>query len=148
MSAFPPIKERLMAKVEKRADTGCWVWTGTMQNSKGYGSIYYDRKNERVHRVSYKLFIGPIPDGLFVLHRCDNPPCINPEHLFLGTPMDNTRDCLSKGRFPGQKATHCVHGHEYTKENTIISRHGRRSCRECYRQYKRNLYYRKKNEGR
>lgn len=76
--------------------TGCIEW----QKGGGgeYGSVQFNGKRERVNRVSYRLNVGEIPDGLFVCHHCDNPPCINPDHLFLGTQTDNMRDMASKGR--------------------------------------------------
>src|SRR5260370_21245414 len=76
---------------------GCWVYTGHL-NSKGYGQIKYNDKLELVHRISYRIMKGRIPKGLFVLHKCDNPPCFNPDHLFVGTQLDNIRDMISKGR--------------------------------------------------
>ena len=80
---------------------GCWEWSGA-RNGHGYGIIRIGGRagwTERCHRVSYALFIGPVAPGVKVLHRCDNPPCFNPEHLFGGTPQDNTNDMLSKGRW-------------------------------------------------
>lgn len=76
---------------------GCWEWVGATI-SKGYGMI----GRELAHRVSYQLFVGEIPSGLFVLHRCDNRSCVNPKHLFLGTNTDNMQDMLTKNR--GNKA--------------------------------------------
>lgn len=75
---------------------GCWAWDG-VTNDRGYGQV--DKRY--AHRVAYELFIGPIPDGLNVLHRCDNPPCSNPEHLFVGTQADNVADAKAKGRLRG-----------------------------------------------
>jgi len=71
----------------------CWYWTGHL-NSKGYGIF----KKKLAHRASYKLFVGPIPPDMLVCHTCDTPDCVNPEHLFLGTFKDNTRDMINKGR--------------------------------------------------
>lgn len=77
---------------------GCWLWTGN-HDTAGYGRFWFDA-NTRVpaHRVSYEFHYGPIPEGLFVCHHCDNPPCVNPAHLFLGTAQDNVSDMCAKGR--------------------------------------------------
>lgn len=75
--------------------TGCWNWVGAVANKKGYGSFFGDR----AHRVSYRTFKGEIPSDKHVLHRCDNPSCVNPEHLFLGTNKENIDDKMLKGRF-------------------------------------------------
>lgn len=77
--------------------TDCWEWTGS-RNQAGYGVVRMTDSSFPAHRVSYELFIGPIPEGWCVCHRCDNPPCCHPDHLFLGTPADNTRDMMSKDR--------------------------------------------------
>jgi hypothetical protein len=77
--------------------SGCWVWTGNL-DSKGYGRIRHKGQGQLVHRVAYDLSVGEIPEGLWVLHRCDNASCINPAHLFLGTPQDNVDDMIAKGR--------------------------------------------------
>jgi hypothetical protein len=87
-------KARLDERTDKSGD--CWVWTGP-KNNKGYGHFRMGR-DTRAHRVSYVLNVGPIPDGLFVLHRCDNPSCVRPDHLFLGTHQDNMDDRTRKGR--------------------------------------------------
>lgn len=77
---------------------GCWVWDGSA-NPAGYGVVWTnDKALVGAHRYSYELHIGPIPEDLHVLHRCDNPPCVRPGHLFLGTAADNVRDMVQKGR--------------------------------------------------
>lgn len=88
------ISDRLSFYTNK-TDT-CWNWTGS--NHKSYGKILINGKSHYTHRISYEISVGPIPKGLHVLHRCDNPACINPEHLFLGTPLDNALDRKLKGR--------------------------------------------------
>jgi hypothetical protein len=75
----------------------CWQWTKSVQVS-GYGQFTMDNKLIRAHRFAWLLFNGPVPDGILVCHKCDNPPCCNPEHLFLGTHADNARDKVLKGR--------------------------------------------------
>lgn len=85
---------RFMKKV-KKSNNGCWLWTGAKSR---YGYFKSCGKSERAHRYSWILFRGDIPDGMFVLHKCDNPLCVNPDHLFLGTQTDNMRDAQTKGR--------------------------------------------------
>lgn len=96
---FIPIEDRFWAKVHK-TDT-CWLWTASLRN-KGYGAFTYEVNGkpvqDRAHRYSYQLHVGDIPPGLFVLHRCDTPACVNPDHLFLGTNQDNVDDMIAKGR--------------------------------------------------
>jgi len=92
------IRNRFLKFVDKRLKNGCWLWTGT-RHGKGYGHFQIGKKSEKAHRFSYLEFVGPLNDK-HVLHKCDNPPCVNPKHLFLGTNLDNVRDKLTKGRQP------------------------------------------------
>lgn len=91
-----PFLERFLERINKT--DACWLWTG--ETSYGYGTLNQDGSTKGIlaHRFSYKHFVGPIPDGLCVLHRCDNPPCVRPDHLFTGTRGDNNRDMAAKGR--------------------------------------------------
>ena len=90
--------DRFWPKVDKSGD--CWPWTGT-RLPKGYGQFGRGRRGAgmaKAHRISWELHYGPIPEGLCVLHHCDNPPCVRPDHLFLGTQSDNLADMTAKGR--------------------------------------------------
>ena len=92
-----PINERLARRSKVDQNTGCIEWTG-YKNKKGYGVIKIKNKVHLAHRVAWELANGPIPDALLVLHKCDNPSCINPAHLFTGSNADNMADMVKKGR--------------------------------------------------
>lgn len=107
-----PISERFWLKVRKGDVDSCWVWTGGT-NADGYGRIRAEGCHalQQAHRVSWELHNGqPVPDSLMVLHRCDNPPCVNPAHLFLGTNTDNMRDMAKKGRNKSANNTRLTEG--------------------------------------
>lgn len=90
--------QRFWSKVARRAPGECWEWIGS-RFPRGYGRLKLNRKTAYAHRVSWELAHGvPVPDGLCVLHRCDNPPCVNPAHLWSGTMADNMHDRDAKGR--------------------------------------------------
>lgn len=139
--------ERVIANLPAVLGDGCWEWCGSRVGA-GYGRLIVEGQAIGAHRLAYEVFVGPIPDGLWVLHHCDNPPCVNPDHLFLGTALDNTRDMLAKGRgilgrtFPGQHRTRCVHGHEFTDVNVIRFGDGAPRCRTCART--RNTAYKQR----
>lgn len=91
------IDERFWEKVDRKGEKECWLWIGNI-GANGYGQLSIKNKTISAHRLSWTLNYGPILDGLFVLHECDNPPCVNPNHLFLGTNKDNILDAIAKGR--------------------------------------------------
>lgn len=80
-----------------KKNTGCWEWSGA-KTYNGYGRVKFKNVAWMAHRLSYTLNVGEIPEGLIVMHSCDNPSCINPEHLTVGTQKDNMEDCKAKGR--------------------------------------------------
>jgi hypothetical protein len=104
-----PLRERLERKLDRSGGpNACWPWQGATDH-KGYGVIGLGRRadgTDRTHQVAWMLAHGPIPRGLCVLHKCDNPPCCNDAHLFLGTIADNNRDMVAKGRHAWTKNPH------------------------------------------
>jgi hypothetical protein len=119
MAIFVKRKSNLsdfLRKVEK-TDT-CWVWTGS-KKPKGYGQFGVNYKVVTAHRYAYENFIGSIPDGMVVMHTCDNPPCVNPDHLKLGTVADNNKDRDEKGRTA--RTSGQAHGCSKLTDNDIIT---------------------------
>ncbi len=135
---------------------GCWMWVAGI-NSRGYG-IFRTEEQYLSHRTSFSIYKGIIPPDMCVLHSCDNPPCVNPNHLFLGSQADNIHDMNLKGRgnyMTGIRAAQvasqaarkakvqCASGHKYTPENTYIWR-GIRQCRICKLSSLQRFYSRRK----
>lgn len=136
---------RFWPKVNVGSDDECWEWTAATWG--GYGQFGKSGRSYRSHRVAWVIDRGPIPPGLVVCHHCDNPPCCNPAHLFLGTIGDNNADRDAKGRHWNAAKTACGRGHEFTAENTYsapradggVSRH----CITCRRERDRKRRGRK-----
>ncbi len=129
----PALVARFMSKVyvDYGMPDGCWIWTAS-KNEFGYGYFGVKNKMHKSHRVAYQIFIGPITDNLLVCHTCDNTACVNPAHMFLGSPKDNMVDMRVKGRDGHSSKTHCKNGHEYSEENTNKnSATGHRICKTC-----------------
>jgi hypothetical protein len=156
--AMQTLSERFWRKVVKNGPNECWGWNGAV-NPGGYGKLGRDGDRNGTliaSRVAWELAHGPIPEGLFVLHHCDNPPCCKTEpderfpegHLFLGTVLDNTRDMIEKQRHrwglkrapklgwspsKAPRGNKCYRDHEFTPENTMTYPDGRRACKTCWR---------------
>lgn len=130
-----PLEERFWEKVDKRGPDECWPWNAS-RDKNGYGHFGIGNgRTTRAHRVSWQLAnSSEIPAAMLACHTCDNPPCVNPAHIFIGTMADNLQDASAKGRVDPKGYgywTHCKRGHEYTRENTIVRSNGWRTCRSC-----------------
>lgn len=134
----PSLKTRFEAKI---APGRCpQEWQGSC-DSAGYGRITVEGKPRLVHRIRWELDNGPIPNGLYVCHHCDNPPCVTIAHLFLGTNSDNQLDASAKGRKRNgnETKTHCPRNHPLFGDNLYTFPDGRRTCRICMREaWRRN----------
>jgi hypothetical protein len=130
-----PIAERFWSFVDR--DGECWTWKGSTNGAKGYGR-FYPTHGLRVyaHRFAYELANGNFDPQIEVLHSCDNPRCVNPSHLSLGSHTDNMRDMSRKGRHVGNRwaeRTHCKNGHEFDA-STPRRKDGSRACNSCKRE--------------
>ncbi len=145
------LSERFWAFVPDQPGMDCWEWQGS-KNELGYGRMGAGGRHTgtiKAHRVAYSLCCGEIPEGLAVCHACDNPGCVNPSHLWLGTKGDNTKDMLAKGRARNgrKERTHCKHGHPFDETNTYVIPSGGRACIECRRKATREAARRRNGYG-
>lgn len=112
---------------------GCWLWMKAL-NGDGYGHFYTGSKIDKAHRASWRFHRGDIPSGMSVLHSCDNPRCVNPDHLFLGSQRDNVIDMAQKKRHWCNR-DRCIKGHPFSGENLyIVRKTGKRQCLACKRE--------------
>ena len=139
LQPIPTRSERFWVKVDKNGEIPahnpelgrCWIWTAGGCGRRGnYGKFHDGERRVYAHRWAWESVNGQIPEGLTIDHLCRTTRCVNPKHLEPVTSGENTR------RY-SRTITECVHGHAYTKENTYIDPTGRRRCRECARQQKR-----------
>lgn len=154
---YPTLKDRFFERYIPEPMSGCWLWIGsTSVYGYGYISITKNkrgiaRRTAMAHRLSWEFHKGPIPDGMYVCHKCDIRACVNPSHLFLGTHQDNMDDMVRKGRAVSvlKAKTHCKYGHELSGDNlskcNYALKKNVRICVACSR-IRANFYYRNKKK--
>lgn len=137
----------LQNQIERHAHpvpiAGCWIWGGAL--ARGYGQLTHKGKHMTAHRASFEAFVRPLVPGEWVLHRCDVRACVNPHHLYAGTPVENRRDTLARSgwKHPLGQRTHCTEGHEFTDGSFSLATDGSRVCKECQK-LKKRIYRSKK----
>ena len=150
------IEERFWSKVRILDSDSCWEWMGSKVNKQDtYGQIRLNGRCHRAHRFAYQLIHKiQLNPKQFVCHTCDNPSCVNPKHLWIGTNSDNMQDSIRKGRHspmftvggpnPQKNLTHCRRGHPFDEKNTHISKQKEWRCRLCRAAAFRKRYWKKK----
>jgi hypothetical protein len=153
MKLYPErtLQERFDEKWTPEPNSGCWLWLGSNDSRLGYGKMYFQGRNQMATKVAWFLKHNEIPDSKYDLcHRCDTPACVNPDHLFLGTPSDNQLDSIRKGRHRYSRGygtdwnkarkrkvvrkEFCKNGHPLSGENLYICPKQWAQCKECRRQ--------------
>lgn len=127
------LNDLFWSRVIKAEGDGCWEYTRPT-GERGYARLYVFGYYTIAHRLAWLITNGPIAAGLFVCHKCDNPRCVRPDHLFLGTAEENVQDMVKKGRAAwchNSKKTHCKRGHELSGDNVSVNGRGSRVCRIC-----------------
>lgn len=147
-----PLEDRLREVGWTVTESNCWEWKGK-RNDNNYGLFTATRhgyKNARAHRATYECFVESLPDDVLLRHTCDNPPCVNPDHLIPGTHLDNSRDMVERRRHWAHDRTECRKGHDLTQPGAVkvIARPGGRTennCAECERDRKARYEQRKRD---
>jgi hypothetical protein len=148
MSERTTVIERFWEKVARRGPDDCWEWQAC-RNASGYGQLALSAPSSRhigAHRFSALLHFGPFHSRLFVCHHCDNRVCVNPAHLYLGTPKQNAEDMSNRARTANQRKVTCNQGHPLSGDNLSTTAIGERRCRTCQRAYD-VAYRRRKRNG-
>jgi hypothetical protein len=136
------LASRLIDKSCPEPNSGCWLWTGASQES-GYGKMWNGSRSEQAHRIAYRVWVGEIPEGQEIDHKCRTPACVNPAHLRAVTHQQNMAVSDAVMGVNSRK-THCIRGHELAGENLRLYPDGSRQCRECLRLHARNAKARKR----
>lgn len=127
-------EQRFQKRLGPANDNGCIEWTGA-KNKDGYGTFWFDKKNSLAHRYALQKKLGrQLESGEHACHTCDNPPCVNEDHLYAGSQADNMRDSVDRKRHKNATLTHCRKNHEFTDDNTYVDSDGKRHCRTCNRE--------------
>ena len=137
-----PASERFLSKVKKT--NSCWIWKASVNGANNYGAFWDGKRIVRAHRFSFELFNGKIKKNKIIMHSCDNPKCVNPDHLIEGTQGENLNDMSAKGR-KLKNVKICPSGHDVSRDASVYinKKRGTRSCLIC-RANQRKIYYKKK----